>query len=288
MADERFDALLRAHEAQTRHLAAERVRVAEQLEELQTALDRERDRGDRATTELDAERATRQGVEEEVGRLRAEVERSDRENGQPPAALRLGAADARGALVRARALAEAAAARPLVTLRLAVAADPAVSVVMVTHGGLDWTLKALDALQRHTPEPFETIVVDNASPGGLADRLAAEVEGLELVRNAENRGFGPACNQGAERARGPVLAFVNSDALVHRGWLAPLLSALGAPGRGGRGAAPAERGRHAAGGGRPRGTRRPDRVLRRGRRSRASSPTPSPAWSTTPARPVFW
>ena len=116
------------------------------------------------------------------------------------------------------------------TLRLAVAADPAVSVVMVTHGGLDWTLKALDALQRHTPEPFEAIVVDNASPGGLADRLAAEVEGLELVRNAENRGFGPACNQGAERARGPVLAFVNSDALVHPGWLAPLLSALERPG----------------------------------------------------------
>lgn len=81
MADERFDALLRAHEAQTRHLAAERARVAEQLEELQTALDRERDRGDRATTELDAERATRRGVEEEVDRLRAEVERADRENG---------------------------------------------------------------------------------------------------------------------------------------------------------------------------------------------------------------
>jgi GT2 family glycosyltransferase len=117
-----------------------------------------------------------------------------------------------------------------VKLRLPAAAEPAASVVMVTHGGLELTIRALDALQRHTPEPFEAIVVDNASPGGLADRLAAEVEGLDLVRNADNRGFGPACNQGAERARAPVLAFVNSDALVHAGWLAPLLSALERPG----------------------------------------------------------
>lgn len=77
-ADERFDALLRAHEAQTRHLDTERSRVAEQLEELQTALDRERGRADQA----DAERATRIGLEEEVDRLRAEVARADRENGQ--------------------------------------------------------------------------------------------------------------------------------------------------------------------------------------------------------------
>jgi chromosome segregation ATPase len=77
-ADERFDALLRAHEAQTRHLDAERSRVAEQLEELQTALDRERGRADQA----DAERATRIGLEEEVERLRAQVERADREKGQ--------------------------------------------------------------------------------------------------------------------------------------------------------------------------------------------------------------
>jgi O-antigen biosynthesis protein len=116
-----------------------------------------------------------------------------------------------------------------VTQRLPASVDPAVSVVMVTFGGLDWALKALDALVRHTPEPFETIVVDNASPDGLADRLAEEVEGLVLVRNDENRGFGPACNQGAERARAPVVAFVNSDCLVHDGWLAPLLSALAAP-----------------------------------------------------------
>ena len=77
------------------------------------------------------------------------------------------------------------------TLRLPVAVDPAVSVVMVTHGGPDWALKALDALQRHTPEPFEAIVVDNASPGGLPTAWPRRWRGSSSCATAENRGFGP-------------------------------------------------------------------------------------------------
>ncbi|MCW3064694.1 MAG: glycosyl transferase family 2 [Solirubrobacterales bacterium] len=103
---------------------------------------------------------------------------------------------------------------------------PAASVVMVTRGGLDLALHALRTLREHTPEPVQTIVVDNASPD--VDRL--DTVGIELVRNAENRGFGPACNQGAELARAAAVVFLNPDALVHRGWLAPLLAALIEPG----------------------------------------------------------
>ncbi len=116
------------------------------------------------------------------------------------------------------------------TARFASAAEPAVSAVLVSYGGLDWVRKALDALARHTPEPLEAIVVDNASPDGLADALEAEYEGLRMVRNAENRGFGPACNQGASEARAPLVAFVNTDAFVHEGWLRPLVDALARPG----------------------------------------------------------
>lgn len=116
------------------------------------------------------------------------------------------------------------------TARFAPATQPAVSAVLVSWGGLDWARKALDALARHTPEPFEAIVVDNASPDGLADALEAEYEGLRVIRNAENAGFGPACNKGASEARAPLVAFVNTDALVHEGWLPPLVEALARPG----------------------------------------------------------
>jgi GT2 family glycosyltransferase len=107
---------------------------------------------------------------------------------------------------------------------------PAVSVVMVTHGGGEWPARALAALHDHTTEPFEAIVVDNASPDGLVDGLQARFPSIVVIRNEDNTGFGPACNQGAERAHAPVLAFVNSDALVGPGWLAPLLAALAEPG----------------------------------------------------------
>ncbi|MCW3064695.1 MAG: hypothetical protein JWN32_1867 [Solirubrobacterales bacterium] len=70
---ERFDVLLQAHEAQTRHLAAERAKVAEMLDELQTALDRERARIDELSTvveRLEREKAHLQHLYDGVLQMR--------------------------------------------------------------------------------------------------------------------------------------------------------------------------------------------------------------------------
>jgi GT2 family glycosyltransferase len=96
---------------------------------------------------------------------------------------------------------------------------------MVTHGAWAWTERALRALVAHTPEDFELIVVDNDSPAAMRRRLREEVEGARLVLNPRNLGFGTAANQGVELARGTHVVFLNSDALVRPGWLAPLLRA---------------------------------------------------------------
>ncbi len=104
---------------------------------------------------------------------------------------------------------------------------PVVSIVMPTYGRWEWTVRALGALLGNTDESYELIVVDNASPDGTASRLAATTAHVEIVRNTRNLGFGLACNQGAARARGLFLVFLNSDALVHDGWLAPLLETAG-------------------------------------------------------------
>ncbi|MEA2444862.1 MAG: hypothetical protein QOJ12_2154 [Thermoleophilales bacterium] len=111
------------------------------------------------------------------------------------------------------------------TIRLAPAESPLVSIVMVTYGAWELTEKALRAVAEHTDEPYEVIVVDNASPDDTAARLG-EVDGARVILNAENRGFGEATNQGAAVARAPHLVFLNSDAYVHAGWLAPLLGTL--------------------------------------------------------------
>ena len=115
-------------------------------------------------------------------------------------------------------------------LRLPPAADPVLSVVMVTYGGWDWPIRSLAALEEHTLVPFEAICVDNASWDGTGDLLEDLVDGVKLVRNRRNFGFAGAANQGAELARGELLCFLNPDCLVTPGWFRPLRDALARPG----------------------------------------------------------
>src|SRR5882724_916924 len=53
-------------------------------------------------------------------------------------------------------------------------------------------------------------VVDNASTDGSCEGLETPVP-LALVRNAENRGFAAACNQGAAGSDAEFLLFLNPD-----------------------------------------------------------------------------
>lgn len=101
---------------------------------------------------------------------------------------------------------------------------PDVSIVMVTYGAGDLAEKALAAVRDATPPRYEVIVVDNASPDGTGERLERVLRGAVVIRNGENRGFGPGSDQGASRARGRHLVFLNSDAFVREGWLDALLS----------------------------------------------------------------
>ena len=97
---------------------------------------------------------------------------------------------------------------------------------MVTYGAWHWTERALNALLPRTPGLHEVIVVDNGSPDDTPDLLTEGFPAVRLIRNATNRGFGHACNQGAEAATAPLVCFLNSDAIVEADWLAPLTKAV--------------------------------------------------------------
>lgn len=107
-----------------------------------------------------------------------------------------------------------------------------VSIIVVTHGAWSWTERALTAAVAHTDVPHEIIVVDNASPDGTVSQIRERFPDVRLLVNDTNAGFGAANNQAARIARGSVLAFVNSDAVVPAGWIEPLLTALHRPGVG--------------------------------------------------------
>jgi GT2 family glycosyltransferase len=102
--------------------------------------------------------------------------------------------------------------------------SPVVSVVMVAFGG-SWSCvpQALEALRRNTEESYEVILVDN---GGPDSRPVPDDTAVELIRNEENVGFGPASNQGAESAKADVLCLLNADAFVESDWLPAILRRL--------------------------------------------------------------
>jgi GT2 family glycosyltransferase len=96
----------------------------------------------------------------------------------------------------------------------------------VTFNNVGHTTDCLKSLAHMgTTTPFEVIVVDNASQDGTRRFLNEEVQGLQTIFNEENRNFAEACNQGADRARGKYLVFLNNDAVAGTELLDSLIDA---------------------------------------------------------------
>ncbi len=96
-----------------------------------------------------------------------------------------------------------------------------VTIVTVCHN----SLAVLPAMLGSIPDGTPVVLVDNASSDteGL-QKLAAD-HAATLVLNADNLGFGPACNQGAAKADTDFLLFLNPDAELQSGALEALLAA---------------------------------------------------------------
>lgn len=110
--------------------------------------------------------------------------------------------------------------------------QPPVSVIIPAWNLWELTHDCLQSLAAHTPSgAMEVIVVDNGSTDATATQLeplgaALFGERFRAIRLAQNLGFAPACNRGAQQATGTRLLFLNNDTQVTGGWLAPLLRAF--------------------------------------------------------------
>lgn len=104
--------------------------------------------------------------------------------------------------------------------------QPEVSIVIATAGAptLEQCVRAIAAFTSH---PYELVIVDDASPNRVADRLTAV--DAHLIRNASRRGFVASANRGAAAARCDTLVFLNDDAVVTPGWLEALMKSLELP-----------------------------------------------------------
>lgn len=93
--------------------------------------------------------------------------------------------------------------------------NPGVDVVIVNWNAGDLVRRCIASFAGVRQDGFSigrVIVVDNASSDGSADGLERDAPvPVTVLRNAENRGFAAACNQGAALSTGAYTLFLNPD-----------------------------------------------------------------------------
>jgi GT2 family glycosyltransferase len=87
-------------------------------------------------------------------------------------------------------------------------ADANVTIITVCYN----SMAVLPQMLKSVPEGVNVVLVDNASAETATLKTLAKAHGAELQLNAENIGFGPACNQGAAGIETEYLLFLNPDA----------------------------------------------------------------------------
>lgn len=116
------------------------------------------------------------------------------------------------------------------------ALDVRASIIVVTYNNLDLTRECIDSIVRNTTSVrYQLIIVDNGSEDGTPaylEQLSRDNPDVDIILNADNRGFSAANNQGLRRARGEILLLLNNDTVVPEDWLTPLIKHLQDPGIG--------------------------------------------------------
>jgi len=100
------------------------------------------------------------------------------------------------------------------------------SVVIVALNGRDMTLECLATIPGAAGGlACEIVLVDNGSSDGTAE-AAGKIPGVRVIRNSDNRGYGPAANQGMRASTGKIIALVNNDTRLPPGSLKELAALL--------------------------------------------------------------
>lgn len=101
---------------------------------------------------------------------------------------------------------------------------PKVSLIVPNWNGGDMVLECITSLQNLDYPRKEIVVVDNASTDGSGETLKG-IQGVQVIQNRTNLGFGLALNQGVQVTKSPYLLFVNNDARLPRDWLKTVVRA---------------------------------------------------------------
>lgn len=101
-----------------------------------------------------------------------------------------------------------------------------VSIIVCVHNAPDYASVCLDSVLRHTPQPYELIIVNDGSgleTSRLLQQYAQEHEHIRIVKHKEARGYSCAANAGLRVTTSDIMILLNSDTIVPAGWLQRLV-----------------------------------------------------------------
>ncbi len=107
-----------------------------------------------------------------------------------------------------------------------MAQQPFVVIIVLNWNGFNDTAACLESLRLLTYRNFKTVLIDNGSLNNEAERLAALFPEVQLIANADNRGFAGGNNDGIRWALSNGCDYIvnlNNDCLVEPDWLSNLL-----------------------------------------------------------------
>ena len=98
------------------------------------------------------------------------------------------------------------------------------TTIVVTYNNERQIADCLRSLDADPATAGGIIVLDNASADATAQVVERSFPHVELIRSADNLGFGRACNMAAARSRADHVAFVNPDAVLQGDAISQLLA----------------------------------------------------------------
>jgi len=93
--------------------------------------------------------------------------------------------------------------------------EPVVSVIIATYNACQLLADCLGSIAENPPsEPYEVIVVDDASADDTSEMVRTRFPDVRLLRNEVNRHYAFSNNRAFEYARGQYLLLLNNDTIV--------------------------------------------------------------------------
>jgi glucosyl-dolichyl phosphate glucuronosyltransferase len=106
--------------------------------------------------------------------------------------------------------------------------QPRISVVVVNYNRPHEVKDAIQSLLSQSAEPFEIIIIDDASNPPLS--LAVDDLKMILIRFDKEVGLSAARNHGISIAKGDYIAFIDDDCIVSEHWIEEIQNGINAGG----------------------------------------------------------